>query len=73
MNMPTFFDRKEAARRLTEQGLKVSPATLGKWAVHGGGPVYQIFGNKAVYTEDALSAWAEAKLSTPRRSTSEVA
>jgi hypothetical protein len=73
MNIPTFYDRKEAARRLSEHGLKVSPATLGKWATTGGGPDYQIFGNKAVYTEDALSAWAEAKLSAPRRSTSEAA
>lgn len=73
MNIPTFFDRKEAARRLTEQGLKTSPATLTKLACVGGGPEYRIFGNRAVYTEAALSEWAEAKLSAPRRSTSVIA
>lgn len=73
MNIPTFYDRKEAARRLTERGLKVSAATLQKYATVGGGPEYQIFGNKAVYTEEALATWAETKLSQPRRSTSEAA
>lgn len=73
MNIPTFYDRQEAARRLTANGLKVSPATLQKYATVGGGPQYQIFGRKAVYTEEALAAWAEAKLSAPRRSTSEAA
>ncbi len=73
MNIPSFYDRREAARRLTERGLRVSAATLQKWATTGGGPEYQIFGNKAVYTEQALTVWASAKLSAPRRSTSEVA
>ncbi len=73
MNIPTFYDRREAARRLTEHGLKVSASTLQKWATTGGGPDYQIFGNKAVYTDEALTTWAEAKLSAPRRSTSEAA
>ena len=73
MNTPTFFDRREAARRLTERGLKVAPSTLQKFATVGGGPRYQIFGNKAVYTDEALNDWAEHKLTAPRASTSEVA
>lgn len=73
MNIPTFHDRKEAAQLLTERGLKMSASTLQKYATVGGGPKYQIFGNKAVYTDDALAVWAEAKLSAPRRSTSEAA
>lgn len=72
MTFPTFYDRKEAARRLTEQGLKTSAGTLTKLACVGGGPEYQIFGNRAVYTDAALTEWAQAKLSKPRRSTSEV-
>jgi hypothetical protein len=68
-----YRSRKEAAQRLTERGLKTSSNTLQKLASVGGGPVYQIFGNKAVYTDPNLDAWAEAKLSAPRRSTSEAA
>lgn len=73
MNIPHRFDRKEAARHLTEKGFKTSPATLQKYATLGGGPDYQIFGNRAVYTEQSLADWIEAKLSAPRRHTSEAA
>ncbi|MEC9368468.1 MAG: hypothetical protein VX871_07225 [Pseudomonadota bacterium] len=46
--------------------------TLQKMATLGGGPVYRIFGNRAVYTVNDLDAWAEAKLTAPRSTTSEV-
>ena len=42
-------------------------------ATTGGGPPYQIFGNLALYTPDNLETYAQAKLSAPRRSTSEAA
>ena len=41
-------------------------------ATTGGGPPYQIYGNKAVYTEPNLDKYAEAKLSALRSSTSEL-
>ena len=67
-----FYDRREAPVYLLEQrGLRVTYNTLQKLACLGGGPEYQIFGNRAVYTEENLDRWAEAKLSRPRRSTSE--
>ena len=40
-------------------------------ATVGGGPTYRIFGIRAVYTDADLDAWANAKLSPPRASTSE--
>jgi hypothetical protein len=40
-------------------------------ATTGGGPPYQRFGNKAVYTQSNLDNWAEQKLTAPKRSTSE--
>ncbi|TIR21787.1 MAG: DNA-binding protein [Mesorhizobium sp.] len=73
MNTQTFRDRREAARLLTERGLKTSWKTLQKLATVGGGPEYRIFGNRAVYTDDALDAYVEKKLSAPRYSTSEAA
>lgn len=73
MNTPTYRDRREAARLLTERGLKTSWKTLQKLATVGGGPEYQIFGNRAVYTDQALDAYVAGKLSAPRRSTSEAA
>ena len=67
-----YRTRSEAAEYLTDRGLPVSKATLQKMATTGGGPVYQIFGNRALYTEANLDAWADQKLSAPRRSTSDV-
>lgn len=70
---PKYKNRREAAAHLKERGLQIAPTTLQKYATVGGGPVYQIFGNRALYTEENLDAWAEEKLSAPRRSTSEAA
>jgi hypothetical protein len=69
----TYKDRRESADYLTERGFKTSWRTLQKLATTGGGPQYQIFGNRALYTEQDLDTWAESKLSAPRYSTSEVA
>ena len=52
-------------------GLLVTKNTLQKLATVSGGPEYAIFGNRALYTPENLQAWAEARLSSPRRSTSE--
>ena len=68
-----YLDRREAAQYLTEQlGLKTSWRTLQKLATVGGGPTYRIFGIRAVYTAPDLDGWADAKLSAPRTSTSDV-
>ena len=40
-------------------------------ATRGGGPPYQIFGRWPLYRWGDALAWAEARLSQPRRSTSE--
>lgn len=66
-----FLERSQAAEYLTARGLRVSKNTLQKWATTGGGPTYQRFGLRAVYTRQNLDAWADAKLSAPRCSTSE--
>jgi hypothetical protein len=66
-----YLTRPEAAQYLTERGLPISKLTLQKLATLGGGPPYRIWGNKALHQPADLDAWAEAKLSAPRRSTSE--
>ena len=71
--MEHFLTRREAAAYLSERGLPTSWRTLQKWVTVGGGPVYRRFGVRAVYTAVDLVAWAEAKLSAPRRSSSEAA
>lgn len=65
-----LLTRAEAAEFLTERGLRIGKGTLQKFACVGGGPEYQIFGNRALYRPDALLSWAESRLSDPQASTS---
>lgn len=71
--MADYLDRREAAKYLTDRGLKCSHNTLQKFATVGGGPEYSIFGNRALYTPQNLDAWAETRLTASRKSTSEAA
>jgi hypothetical protein len=68
-----YLTRQEAASYLSRRGLLVTKNTLQKFATVGGGPEYSIFGNRALYTAESLDAWAEARLSASRKSTSEAA
>ena len=70
--MPDYLTRPEAAAYLTARGMKISKNTLQKMATVGGGPLYRLFGNKVLYVPADLDTWADAKLSPPRRSTSEL-
>ena len=73
MSDTAYLLRPESADFLTERGFPTTKFTLQKMATTGGGPVYRIWGNRALYLRDDLLTWAEAKLSPPRRSTSEAA
>jgi hypothetical protein len=55
---------------LTELGYKVAPATLAKYAVVGGGPSFEHFGRKPLYTEEALLDWVRSRTRGPRNNTS---
>ncbi len=73
MKTPRYRDRREAAAYLTdERGLKISAKYLAKLACVGGGPRYSMFGIRAIYTDENLDEWADAKISEPRTSTSEL-
>lgn len=66
-----FLTRPEAADYLTSRGMVISKNTLQKMACLGGGPIYMIFGNRALYRKSDLNDWAEQRLGAPRSSTSE--
>jgi len=63
--------RRETAEALSEAGYPVSEATLATKATRGGGPPYRLFGRVPLYRWGDALAWAESRLSPPRRSTSE--
>jgi N6-adenosine-specific RNA methylase IME4 len=63
----------QAARFLLENYGFGAVRSLAKMRVVGGGPIYRNLGRRlVVYLRADLVAWAEAKLSQPRRSTSDV-
>jgi len=70
MHNDRYLDRAEAAEYLTGQGLRTAKTTLQKYVTVGGGPAYRRFGKRAVYLASDLDAWAQEKLSAPRRSSS---
>ena len=73
MTNSVFLTRQEAADYLLEKyGApgSVTAKTLAKFAVTGGGPVFHHFGRKPAYKPSDLDAWAESRLSAPRKSTS---
>jgi hypothetical protein len=65
------LDRKQAAQFLTDRGYRTAPATLAKLACLGGGPTFESFGRRPLYREADLLAWAQARTTGPRRSTSD--
>lgn len=73
--MPTspYLSPREASDYLKGQGLFVAPRTLNKYRCVGGGPEFVKFGRAVRYSREALDAWRDAKLSPPRRNTSETA
>jgi helix-turn-helix protein len=44
--------------------LHVSPRTLEKWRMHGGGPRYRKLVHRVVYTQQDLDAWVEEQVRT---------
>jgi hypothetical protein len=73
-NTPRRWLRRKQASAHIEQTYNIPCAepTLATMAVRGGGPPYSRVGNAALYAVDDLDEWALEKLSTPRRSTSEL-
>jgi hypothetical protein len=72
-NPDALLTREKTAAALTEAGYPTAPATLATKATRGGGPPYRLFGVKPLYRWGDSIAWAQSRLSQPRRSTSEAA
>jgi hypothetical protein len=72
MNTERFLSRSEAAEHLTNRGLRIAKQTLARIAATStDGPVYRLFGTRAIYRVADLDAWADARASKPRRSSFE--
>jgi hypothetical protein len=65
--------RRRCAEALTAHGFPVAEKTLATRVSRGGGPPYQKFGRLVLYRWGDALAWAEARLSPPVRSSSELA
>jgi hypothetical protein len=69
---PLNLRRSEAARYLNAKfGFPCSKAWLAKLACVGGGPEYLLAGKFPIYPIESLDTWALARMSAPRRSTSD--
>jgi hypothetical protein len=66
-----LLPRKGAAAALSSPGLIVAPATLQTLASRGGRPPHRTFNRRASYRWGDALDWAMARLSNPRRCTSE--
>jgi hypothetical protein len=69
---PARMRRKQASEYLLEQhGVSLSPATLAKLAVIGGGPSFRKDGPFPLYERGGLDTFADARLGPLRTSTSD--
>jgi hypothetical protein len=65
--------RRDAADYLTEKfGAPISEGTLAKLAVRGGGPPYRMAGHVAIYEQDDLDAFGNARMGPKVLSSSDV-
>ena len=70
-NPDMLLRRRLTAEALTAKGYITSDKTLATKATRGGGPPYRLFGRVPLYRWGDVLAWAESRMSPPRRSTSE--
>jgi hypothetical protein len=70
-NYDAYLTRKQTAAALKNAGFPIEAATLATKASRGGGPIYKLFGKRPLYRWGDALGWAQQRLSSPRRSTSE--
>ncbi len=67
--MPDINERRlnrfEAADFLCRLGYRVAHATLSKYVTVGGGPEYEKFGRRPLYTEQGLLNWVRDRTTLP--------
>lgn len=71
MNKPRLRRADASAYLLEQHGVTLSPSTLAKLAVLGGGPAFRKDGRYPLYDVTELDRFAAARLGEPMSSTSE--
>jgi hypothetical protein len=66
------FDTREASAFLTASGYTTGPATLNKLRCVGGGPAFEKFGRRPLYSEASLLEWVQSRTTRTLRSTSDI-
>jgi hypothetical protein len=72
-DLDMLLTRDQTAVALTQAGFPVRSATLATKACRGGGPKFKLFGTRPLYRWGDALAWAQAKLTAPRRKTDQCA
>jgi hypothetical protein len=67
-----LLTRDQTAAALTAAGFPVKLKTLSTMASRGGGPTYRLFGPRVLYRWGDVLEWAQARLSAPITTNSEV-
>jgi hypothetical protein len=70
-NPDARLTREQNSDALKESGFPVENATLATKVTRGGGPPFHKFGARVLYRWGDALAWAQSRLSSPRRNTSE--
>jgi len=65
------FDTREASALLRAKGYATAPATLNKLRCIGGGPAFEKFGRRPLYSETSLLEWVRARTTGSLRSSSD--
>jgi hypothetical protein len=66
------LDTRQASAFLTASGYTAAPATLNKLRCIGGGPAFEKFGRRPLYSETSLLEWVQSRTTHPLRSTSNI-
>ncbi|CAN7707798.1 hypothetical protein [Mesorhizobium sp. LjNodule214] len=68
-----YLRRDDAAQHVRDMwGIPCSTNWLAKLACVGGGPTFRMAGRFPIYSPADLNVWAAARISAPRRSTSDM-
>jgi hypothetical protein len=62
-----LLTRDQTAVALTAAGFPVRSATLASMGSRGNGPPFRSFGSRPLYRWGDALAWAESRMTTPRR------
>jgi hypothetical protein len=65
------LDTRQASVFLTASGYTTAPATLNKLRCIGGGPPFEKFGRRPLYSEKSLLEWVHGRTTGPLRFTSD--